>query len=201
MILKLLKKILKKDARGAVEVPEEVLTPVLEQSSGSTQLILFLENKGGCVYGRRLSDIWRWDNDRLESCHTYIQWLFPTDIESSAIPGSPVLTKEELEHIRVPCAAQANMRASFGVFLCFLGLERKEGGFIERGDFESRAEIWLSDNNHNYLRISRVLRSLSLAGLNKEAGALYDFLHTLYLDGREIGAENLSFWQDSLKAS
>lgn len=38
------------------------------------------------------------------------------------------------------------------------------------------AEFWCTDRDHNHLRITRMLKSLMLLGLEKEAGHVYDEL-------------------------
>ena len=39
-------------------------------------------------------DMFRWDDDYLESCHSYIQWYFPLLEPSTQVTGSPVLDEE-----------------------------------------------------------------------------------------------------------
>ncbi len=158
------------------------------------KVIMFLENRGGCDYGRRLGDIWRWDHERLEKNHTYIQWLFPTDIQSAIVPNAPVLSKEEIEAINKPCAAQANIRMSFRVYLCFLGLELTNIEVRKADDFNERAAVWLTESNHNFLRISRVIRCLVLVGLSEEAKLFFDCLSDLSVTENFIDKNTLYHW-------
>lgn len=162
------------------------------------KVIMFLENRGGCDYGRRLGDIWLWDHERLEKNHTYIQWLFPTDIQSAIVPNALVLSKEEIEAINKPCAAQANIRMSFRVYLCFLGLELTNVDVRKTDDFNDRADVWLTENNHNFLRISRVIRCLGLVGLDKEAQQFFDCLSNLSIAESCIDKDTLYHWDLSL---
>ena len=43
-----------------------------------------------------------------------------------------------------------------------------------------RRPEWLTPNNHNFLRISRILRSLHVFGLNKEADEFFGYLSKIY---------------------
>lgn len=58
--------------------------------------------------------------------------------------------------------------------------------------------MW-DEPNHNWLRITRIIRSLLLLGLNDEAQALYDRLHAMY-DSRRypIGADTLQYWTEAV---
>jgi len=47
-------------------------------------------------------------------------------------------------------------------------------------NFAGKAKVWLSPGNHNYLRITRILRSLTLLGLEAEAKAFLDCLAEIY---------------------
>lgn len=177
------------------ELNVEERTPVEESIKTNTSIILFMSGKGRCVFGRTIQDIWHWSDEKLESTHNYIQWLFPIDTKSKAIPNAPVLTQDEIEILKSPCAARANILVSFNVFLSFLGLVIKDDHVVKAHNFDERSKIWLLDNNHNYLKISRVLRCLTLTGYYKEADALLNLLYKLHLEyGNPIDDENIEHW-------
>ncbi len=91
------------------------------------------------------------------------------------------------------------MRESLRRLLAFYGLELTGDGelrVVETAVFEARAANWLSRSNHNHLRITRILKSLRLAGLEEEARAFYRYLEGLY--GREkerISETTFGFWR------
>ncbi len=63
-------------------------------------------------------------------------------------------------------------------------------------DFRQRAQVWLHPGNHNFLRITRILRSLTLLGLEDYAQALLMFLEKLYEEeAAAIGARTLDYWR------
>jgi hypothetical protein len=128
--------------------------------------------------GRWLRDIWTWDDDELESVHDFIQWLFPLPEPSQFNPDAPLLTPDDIATFHAEASLRANLRRSFEPILKFLGLTEKADRAIAEGpDFAARAgDVWTAPN-HNWLRIKRILRSLTLLGLDSEAKALYACLN------------------------
>lgn len=163
----------------------------------------FLRGTGRDDRGRRLSDIWALDDAQLESSHDFIQWIFPLDAPSAAVPGSPVLAPAEIEEIRRDPALRAGMRRSLDRMLAFYGLswdaERAAIGLSPF--FAQRAGAWISPGNHNFLRISRILRSLVLAGEIDAAGALFVCLEGLYRGPYRlaIGPQSFAHWAAALR--
>jgi hypothetical protein len=67
-------------------------------------------------------------------------------------------------------------------------------------DVDKKAAIWLTPHNHNFLRITRILKCLCLTGLKAEAAAFFtalQFVYTSYAD--VIGEETLGYWQAAVK--
>jgi len=71
---------------------------------------------------------------------------------------------------------------------------------IEGKNFAARSpEVW-SRMNHNWMRITRILRSLSLLGLPGQAQAFYQQLKSLHDSGKfPIIADTLRYWMDAIK--
>ena len=95
---------------------------------------------------------------------------------------------------------QANLMRSFERILGFLGLSMTEDGKVAEGDsFPARTpDVWASPN-HNWLRITRILRSLTLLGMETQAKALFDRLEDFYRSQRfSIPANTFRFWKDAL---
>jgi hypothetical protein len=127
-----------------------------------------------------LEQIWWWSDDELEHCHDFIQWMFPLDEPSAFNSDAPLVTEEDRAAFRDDERVQAAMRRSFSVFLRFLGLALTPDGTVIRGDnFQSRSSLWRHPN-HNWLRITRVLKCLRLLGFEAEARALWQFLRDLH---------------------
>jgi hypothetical protein len=56
--------------------------------------------------------------------------------------------------------------------------------------------VWLHAGNHNFLRISRILRSLTLLGCSLYAVAFLECLEGIYAENREtIGNTTIGYWR------
>ena len=98
--------------------------------------------------------------------HNYIQWLFPLSKASGAVPGSPIMGKREAEMFRTDPELKRKLMIAFIRMLKFygfvLGLDIEKHPTIEKAeDFDERKVDWLTPQNHNYKRISRILESLT----------------------------------------
>ncbi|MBI3861717.1 MAG: type II methylase, partial [Planctomycetia bacterium] len=145
-----------------------------------SQLIDFYRGQGRDSENRRIGDIWEWTDADLEDVHDYIQWLFPLPEPSRFNPHAPLLTKDDIAAFRSDELRRAAMRKSFDRILTFLGLTLAAGEVAESTNFSQRSpEVW-DFPNHNWLRVTRILRSLTLAGLEPEAQALFAWLDQSY---------------------
>ena len=131
--------------------------------------------------GRYLHEIQQWPDDQLEAVHDYIQWLFPLPEPSNA--EAPVLTRKSMREFRKQPKLQQQLRVSFLRMMSFYGFEVSSGEQLtvtRAPNFVAKATVWLSPGNHNHLRITRILRCLSLLGLEAEANAFLDCLVEIY---------------------
>jgi hypothetical protein len=130
--------------------------------------------------GITLDQIWKMSYDKLDKCHDYIQWLFPTQEVSKFHPDAPLLTDEDIKKFKEDVVLKYTLIRSFNVMLDFFGLEKtytNEGIAVEKTDnYETRKLVWQTPINHNHLRITRILTCLRLCGLEKEAEAFYSCL-------------------------
>lgn len=139
--------------------------------------------------GRWLHEIWQAPDHYLEKCHSHVQWLFPLTEPSNFNPDAPLLTQDDIALFHTNPQLKDNLKISFNRFLEFLGLKYEPPYF----------KLITDDNvfvypNHNWLRISRMLKSMSLLGLREDAVNLYN-----YLENCKYGSENSrKFWQDAI---
>ena len=150
--------------------------------------------------GRFLKEILAWPDDDLEAVHDFIQWLFPLPEPSQFNPDAPLLTNEDIAAFKSDPVLQANLMKSFGRILAFLGLSLSEGKVVEGPNFKTRvADVWAIPN-HNWLRISRILRSLTILGMAAQAQALYEWLDATYTNRKfPISAETFRYWTGAVK--
>jgi hypothetical protein len=165
-----------------------------------SRLVDFYRGAAADPESRNLKDIWGWPDDDLEAVHDFIQWLFPLPEPSRFNPAAPLLTPADIAAFQSDPLLHANLRRSFERILPFLGLTVAEGGSVREGPtFAARApDVWLVPN-HNWLRITRILRRLTLLGLGAEAQALYERLEALYSSRQfPITAETFRYWQEAV---
>ena len=152
--------------------------------------------------GRWLRDLWQWNDDDLEAVHDFIQWMFPLPEPSQFNPDAPPLTPDDVAAFRTDKTVRLHLRRSFERIISFLGLEVRNDGCIGEGpNFASRAaDVWTSPN-HNWLRITRILRSLTLLGLESEAQALYACLSSFYRSRRfPIPDSTFRYWTAAVRS-
>lgn len=163
-------------------------------------LIAFYRGDGRDHCGRLLSHIHQYSFDSLERHHDFIQWLFPLPEPSGANPSAPLLTAEDIAAFHADHSLRETLLESFQLMLQFYGLDieaRGDSVVVARGDhFDERSRVWLTGGNHNFLRISRILRSLSLLGLGDYAQAFLKCLEDIYTDeARTIGTTTMGYWR------
>lgn len=138
----------------------------------------------------------------LEDEHNYIQWLFPTRTKSQFNPDAKVLTDQEIQRFKKDPVLKKRLLRSLDLMLDFYGLKRTESRIRKTSQFEIRSKNWLTPRNHNFLRITRILESLSLLGLNSEAKKFYSFLRNeIEPEYSEILGNSMKFWKDAAKVS
>jgi hypothetical protein len=163
-------------------------------------ILSFYRREGTDDRGRTLDEVRSFDDQELESVHDYIQWLFPLAERSAFNPGAPTLTRATIEAFRADSALGSELAASLAVMLRFYGLRlAAETGSLcidQSPDFVERSAVWLSPDNHNFLRLTRILTSLRVLGLPDHATALLGQLELIYQANRQtIGEETLAYWR------
>jgi Opioid growth factor receptor (OGFr) conserved region len=170
------------------------------QSSDANRILGFYSGRSADDAGRMWEEIVAWPDEQLEDIHDFIQWLFPLPERSGANPFAPVLDRGTIEKFRDSPELRDRLRISWKRMLRFYGLIFVEGesGTVQRAaNFQMRARNWITPHNHNHLRITRILRSLRLLGLEAEAKALYACLHDIYEEEVQRGESRIApkSWQ------
>lgn len=160
--------------------------------------------------GYSLEDIWKFDFLEMEKNHTYIQWMFPSDEPSSCHKNAPVLNNEDIEAFANDKKMRINLLKSFNQFVSFLGInpvfEINELPwslyFSKANNFVERSSVWLTPKNHNFLRTTRMLKSMTLLGYPGIAKSLLEFLLQLRKEGKiEISDTTIDFWENAVKTN
>jgi hypothetical protein len=143
----------------------------------------YLAGTGRDGRGRTIDDVLAFSDDDLERVHDFIQWLFPLPTRSAAQPNAPVLSAADIAAIRSDEAALANLRRASERMLRFY----------------RDTDFWLARDDHNHLRITRILHALRLLQGDAAAQAFYDAVMALHAaHGSPINPRNLRYWSDAL---
>lgn len=166
------------------------------------RIVAFYEGSAPDDRGRSLDDILCFDDEQLENVHDFIQWLFPTPERSGANPSAPVLDDAAIEAFRTRPELRTALRGSLDRLLAFYGFEWQGDRIVRSASFPERSRNWLHDGNHNHLRLTRILRSLSVLGESQAARAMFDALSQIYEDEHRSGRKRISdrsfrFWENA----
>lgn len=130
----------------------------------------YLEESTG-PYGLGINAILHFDDALLEQGHNYIQWLFPLPDKSERVQNAPVLDDFQIKQFQDTPAIKAKMEESLSVMLAFYGLRLNDDATITI-ESKDKVEAWVTPRNHNFLRITRIIRSLRIVGLDGLARAV-----------------------------
>ena len=169
------------------------------------ELVAFYSGTGPDARGRLLTDVWSLSLDELEHSHDYIQWLFPLPERSRAQPDSPVLSPRAVQVISGSREMHGRLLLSADKMGAFYGFEltRSLDAFTVRlaDTFPARKRVWMSPGNHNYLRHTRIMKSLVILGVAPLARAWFGCLDDLYRANESvIGAQTHRYWLDAIRA-
>ena len=120
--------------------------------------------------------------------------------------AAPVLNRRSIEEFRARADLQEKLLFSFTRMLNFYGLEVRSGERVtitRAPNFAAKATVWLSPGNHNHLRITRILRCLTVLGLESEAKAFFGCLSEIYEDEQNkrlpaISDETVLYWKEAV---
>ena len=123
-------------------------------------ILAFLEHRGLDYQHRTLREVWAFSDDQIERTHDFIQWVFPTTEPSQNVIGSPFLSADELALVRASKEAKESILESSEWFMGFL----------------SRQSNWKQGYDHNHLRVTRMLKSLTLLNERELAESNFNLL-------------------------
>lgn len=152
--------------------------------------------------GRTVEEIIAWPDDRLEDVHDFIQWLFPLPERSGANPAAPILDPATIQAFHATPEMRDRLRQSFLRMLRFYGLAWTNNAVGRAPNFTARAQNWLWPMNHNHLRLTRILRSLRVLGLEAESAALFRALDSIHREFPDrITERTFDFWRRTQDSS
>ncbi|MBN3304801.1 opioid growth factor receptor-like protein 1 [Amia ocellicauda] len=116
------------------------------------------------IYVEEILNKWKGDYEKLEHNHTYIQWLFPLR-EQGLNFYAQELTQDEIKEFQTTREAKRRFLLAYTVMLDFFGMKLldKNGNVGRAANWQDRFQH-LNESQHNYLRITRILKSLGELG-------------------------------------
>lgn len=186
----------KKDPSQAVQPMEEGnVTPQVSSLSAlqptSNRVLSFLEGAPDDK-GRTYDQILSWKDRQLEDEHDWVQQIFPTRELSKHHPNPEkwVVNHEIAAAIRSNPAHQKKLKRALSRILSFYKLNRPTS-------LESLSS-WLTPHNHNFHRLTRIIKSLKLAGLESDANYLMNRLNSVHevVHGAPLLiGDSINFWR------
>ena len=128
------------------------------------------------------NDEWR------ESCHGHIQWAFPMEVPSMVLmQETPVLTSDVIDLFNNSGDLQWKLYESYNIMINFCGIKYDESKYAK----------WITPRNHNFLRLTRMIRSMRILGMQGWATILHDNLMQICDNPTYraiIGEETINYW-------
>jgi hypothetical protein len=117
-----------------------------------------------------------------------------------------LLSNNDISRFHADESLRMHLLQSFELMLSFLGLELADASDAfsasvrKAAHFGERHQVWLRAGNHNFLRISRILRSLTLLGCAHHASAFLECLQDIYAENpATIGNTTIGYWHRAVK--
>ena len=173
----------------------------LKKYKATSKIVDFYCENGKTETAHYFGEIMDFTYGQLEYNHTYIQWLFPLKEYSEYNSSAPVLTDEDIKEIKEDPVAQRRLELAFVTMLNFYGFAYMNNEIVKTESFDRRVANWINKAggiNHNYLRITRILKSLSVLGRKDLSKLFYDTLVSLK-DEYNIPEETWNYWNETQK--
>ena len=163
-------------------------------------LIQFYRGKDTNQNRQHWDDIHHMDDFELEHNHTYIQWLFPLLERSRAVPSSPVLSDDDVVEFCSDPELKERLKVSLDLMLKFYGLQRADNMIVPSSEFAIKSKNWVRRGDHNHLRLTRIMKSLSLLGLETDAKMLQTcLLKIAEANPQDISPSTVSYWKGAVR--
>ena len=156
-------------------------------------IIRFYQNENINECSHKLSTILSASNKWLEFTHDYIQWMFPLDEKSRCNINAPVLADSDIYEFNSNRLIRINFNSSIYKFIDFLGLRYNPNDQTFAISNVNQIYTWYGIN-HNSMRITRFIASMSMFGFSDIANDVFSFMKTYNEDHHSI-----NYWEDALQ--
>lgn len=152
-----------------------------------SQLTDFFDETGTDAEGRKFWEILSQNDSYWEFSHDYVQWVFPLPEPSNFNPDAPLLTEEDIQLFHANPKLRTNLNNALVRFKDFIGLSK-----------EPYNKLAFEFPNHNWMRITRVLRSCTLLGLKEEAEAFFAILKKIHEEDGLVSDHSFNYWKEAV---
>lgn len=162
---------------------------------GTQDAIKFLTGTGTDSKGRTIQDYLQFSPERWEECHDHIQWAFPTDIPSAFNPNAPIINQERMIELvyfsgdySKPNSIHSNIKALLTAYLNSVGFNWDENDYkVVNFPVDISKNNIFTPNNHNFRRLTRIIRCLSMFRLTDD---LINLKQYLFDEGMKAAAKH-----------
>ena len=142
--------------------------------------------------GYTLDQILGWNDANLEKKHDYIQILFPLTEKSNYNKNAPILTEKDISQFRTNKLIRSNVKKALERMLTFYGFSKPKLYYV----WDGKKDQWLTKQNHNFLRLTRIMKFLQLINMKYESIRIFLGLCDIYKSHRSIiGSQTMDIWK------
>lgn len=153
-------------------------------------LFEFYSGTGVDIRHRSFQELIELGDNFLEKSHDIVQWLFPLDEPSLHNKYAPLLDNETIEKMLESPECMANLELAGQRFLKFFG---------DPVSAQTEKPAWVRPGNHNYLRITRIIKCYRLFGMDELAEKFFNFGMDLYTEYQDhVGETPVEFWEEAI---
>lgn len=150
------------------------------------------------AFGRYFDSFLEYSPFWLEHDHKYIQLLFPIDSGTKFNRHAPLVTDEDRAQFAGSATLQKRHLQALDLLLGFWGLIRHGEQVSSNKPLSPADHVWLKRQDHNQLRITRAIRSLSLLGNHAVATSLAECVIAAGQQFDSVSDTTLEFWRSAL---
>lgn len=165
----------------------------------NSKIALFLSGEMPDNFGRSVDQILAYNHFWLEHDHKYIQVLFPIDEGTKFNKHASVVTQEDIDIFSNSEELKKSHLRALDLMLEFWGMKRSENEITIELPYSPSKHVWLRTNDHNQLRITRVIRSLYLLGNQQLARNMCDVVVEIGIETGTVSEKAIQYWRNAVE--
>lgn len=163
-----------------------------------TTISRFLSGESPDSFCRNIEQFYGYSHFWLEHDHKYIQVLFPIDEGTQFNRHAPLVSAADRALFANSETLRQHHLRALDFILGFWGLARRGVQIYSPTPPNPASHPWLKRQNHNQLRMTRVIRSLSLLGNQQIAENLAQFVIETAKQFDSVSEQTQHYWRSAL---